>query len=81
MKIEILGMGCQKCKKLAELAALSVQELGVEAEIEKVQAVKEIMKYNVLSTPALVVDGQLKAAGRLPSLDEIKDFIRQAKGE
>ncbi|MHB8994716.1 MAG: thioredoxin family protein [Armatimonadota bacterium] len=78
MKIEVLGMGCAKCKKLTELAAQAVAELGVEAEIVKVEAVKEIMKYNVLSTPGLVVDGQLKAAGRLPSLDEIKGFIQQA---
>ena len=80
MKIEVLGMGCAKCKKLAELAAQAVQELGVEAEIVKVEAVKEIMKYNVLSTPGLVVEGQLKAAGRLPSLDEIKGYIQQAQG-
>lgn len=80
MKIEVLGMGCLKCRKLAELAAQAVQELDVEAEIVKVEAVKEIMKYNVLSTPGLVVDGQLKAAGRLPSLDEIKGYIQQAQG-
>lgn len=78
MKIEVLGMGCAKCKRLMEMAAQAVQELGLEAEIVKVEAVKEIMKYNVLSTPGLVVDGQLKAAGRLPSLDEIKGFIQQA---
>ena len=80
MKIEVLGMGCLKCKKLMELVAQAVQELGLEAEIVKVEAVKEIMKYNVLSTPGLVVEGQLKAAGRLPSLDEIKGYIQQAQG-
>jgi small redox-active disulfide protein 2 len=78
MKIEVLGMGCTKCKKLAEVAARAVQELGIEAEIVKVEEAKEIMKYNILSTPGLVVDGQLKAAGRLPSLDEVKGFLKQA---
>jgi small redox-active disulfide protein 2 len=80
MKIEVLGMGCAKCKKLAEIATQAAKDLGVEAEIVKVEAVKEIMKYNVLSTPGLVVDGQLKAAGRLPSLDEVKGFIKQVQG-
>ncbi len=78
MKIEVLGMGCAKCKKLAEVAAQAVRELGVEAQIVKVEEAKEIMKYNILSTPGLVVDGQLKAAGRVPSLDEVKGFIQQA---
>ena len=81
MRIEVLGMGCAKCKKLAELTAQAAQELGVEAEIVKVEQVKEIVKHKVLSTPGLVVDGQLKAAGRLPSIEEIKGYIRQAQGD
>ncbi len=80
MRIEVLGMGCAKCKKLAELAARAVQELGVEADIVKVEEVREIMRYHVLSTPGLVIDGQLKAAGRLPSPDEIRRFIQQVQG-
>ena len=80
MKIEVLGMGCAKCKKLAEVAAQAVQDLGVEAEIVKVEEAREIMKYNLLSTPGLVVDGQLKAAGRVSSLDEVKGFLKQAQG-
>lgn len=78
MRIEVLGMGCAKCKKLAEVAAQAVQDLALEAEIVKVEEAKEIMKYNILSTPGLVVDGQLKAAGRVPSLDEVKGFLKQA---
>jgi small redox-active disulfide protein 2 len=80
MNIQVLGMGCTKCQKLAELTAQAAQELGVEAEIVKVEVVKEIMKHSVLSTPGLVVEGQLKAVGRLPSLDEIRGFIKQAQG-
>ncbi len=78
MRIEVLGMGCAKCKKLAEIAAQAADDLGVTAEIVKVEQAKEIMKYNILSTPGLVVDGQLKAAGRVPSLDEVKGFLKQA---
>lgn len=78
MRIEVLGMGCAKCKKLAEVTAQAVQDLALEAEIVKVEEAKEIMKYNILSTPGLVVDGQLKAAGRVPSLDEVKGFLKQA---
>lgn len=79
MTLKVLGMGCAKCKKLMELAARAVQELGVEAEIVKVEAVKEIMKYNCLSTPGLVVEEQLKTSGRLPSVEEIKGFIKAAQ--
>jgi len=80
MQIKILGMGCARCQKLAELTAQAVQELGVEAEIVKVQDVKDMMKYKLLSTPGLVVDEQLKAAGRLPSLGEIKQYLQEAQG-
>ena len=81
MKIEVLGMGCAKCKKLAELAAHAAQALGVEADIVKVEDLKEIMSYHVLSTPGLVIDGQLKAAGRLPSPDEVRGVTQQAQGD
>jgi small redox-active disulfide protein 2 len=69
MKIQILGTGCAKCKALTANAEKAVRELGLEAEIEKVTAIQDIMKFQILMTPGLVVDGQLKAAGRLPSVD------------
>ncbi len=76
MKIEVLGMGCAKCASLYETAKLAAAELGLEAEIVKVEDIKEIMKYAVMSTPALVVDGTVKVAGRVPGKDEIKGFLK-----
>jgi small redox-active disulfide protein 2 len=77
MKIEILGTGCPKCKKLYELAQEAIAESGVAAELSKVEKIQDIMKYNVMLTPALVVDGQVKCAGKIPSKDEIKKWINK----
>jgi small redox-active disulfide protein 2 len=75
MKIEILGTGCPKCKKLTQLVTEVVKETGVEAEIQKVEKIDEIMSYGVMTTPALVVDGKVVVAGRLPTRDEVKRFL------
>ncbi|HNR86732.1 MAG TPA: thioredoxin family protein [Spirochaetota bacterium] len=75
MKLEILGTGCAKCEKLEELARKAVSELGMEAEISKVKDIKEIMNYGVMMTPALVVDGEVKVVGKVPSVDEIKKML------
>ena len=75
MKLEILGTGCPKCKKLAELAAEAVKELGITAEIIKVDKINDIMNYGVMMTPALAIDGKVIVAGRIPSKDEIKKWI------
>lgn len=75
MKIEILGMGCPKCKKLYENAQAAVKDLGVQAEIVKEESIVKITEYGVMSTPALVVDGDIKAAGRIPNPEEIKKWI------
>jgi small redox-active disulfide protein 2 len=75
MKIEILGTGCAKCHKLDELVRATVKESGVSAEITKVEDIKKIMGYGVMTTPALVIDGQVKAAGKIPSVEEIKKLI------
>jgi small redox-active disulfide protein 2 len=75
MKLEILGTGCVKCKKLEELARETVKELGIDAEVVKVQDIKAIMAYGVMVTPALVVDGEVKVAGKIPTRDEIKKWI------
>jgi small redox-active disulfide protein 2 len=75
-KIEILGMGCAKCNQLTERAKDAIKELGIDAELVKVQDIKAITNYGVLMTPALVVDGVVKVAGKLPKLEEIKEWIR-----
>ena len=77
MKIEILGTGCPKCKKLAELAEQAVKESGIEAEIIKITEINEIMNYGVMITPALVIDGEVKSAGKIPSLEEIKNWLKK----
>lgn len=75
MKIEILGMGCAKCHKLEELVRETVKELGVEATITSVQDIKKIMGYGVMTTPALVIDAEVRAAGKIPTKDEIKKWL------
>ena len=75
-KIEILGMGWSKCNQLAERAKEAVKELGIDAEVVKVQDIKIITNYGVLITPALVVDGVVRVAGKVPKLEEIKGWIK-----
>lgn len=75
MKIEILGMGCVKCKSLYDNAKKAVDEAGVQADIVKVEDIEKITEYGVMATPALVIDGQVKASGRVSGPDEIKKWI------
>ena len=75
IKIQILGTGCPKCKKLLENAESAAKELGIEYEIEKVTNINEIMKFGVMMTPALAVDGQVKSVGKVISPDEIKKML------
>jgi small redox-active disulfide protein 2 len=74
-KIQILGTGCPKCKKLFEASQQAVKSLGIEAEVTKVEDISEIMKFGVMMTPALVVDGEVKVMGRIPKPEEITSFI------
>lgn len=74
-KIQILGTGCPKCKKLAENAEAAAEALGIEYEIEKITEINEIMKFGVMITPALAVDSQVKIAGKVPSPEDIKKMI------
>lgn len=76
MKIEILGGGCDKCATLYKSAQQAAVELGVEAEFVKVEDFAEIMKYGVMATPALVVDGKVKVAGKVPGKEEIKALLK-----
>lgn len=79
MKIEILGTGCPKCKKLNELAEEAVNELNLLAEIIKVTDINKIIDYGVMVTPALVIDGDVKVAGKIPSKQEIAEWIKKKK--
>ncbi len=74
-KLQILGTGCPKCKMLVELTETAAKDLGIEYEIEKVTDINEIMKFGVMMTPALAVDGQVKVVGKVPSPDEIKKML------
>jgi len=76
MKIEILGTGCPKCKKLEENAKKAVSELKIRAEILKITDIGKIIEYGVMSTPALLIDGKTKAEGRIPDVDEIKKWLK-----
>ena len=74
-KLQILGTGCPKCRKLTENAEAAARALGIEYEIEKVTDVKEIMKFGVMMTPALAVDGEVKVVGKVPEPDAIKALL------
>ncbi len=75
MKIEILGTGCPKCKQLEANARKAVEVAKKKAEIIKVTDIGKIISYGVMSTPALVIDGKIKASGRIPDADEIKKWL------
>ena len=79
MKIEILGGGCDKCATLYKSAQQAAVELGVEAEFVKVEDFAEIMKYGVMTTPALVVDGKVVAYGKVLKKDEVIKLLRAAR--
>ncbi len=75
MLIEILGPGCFKCQKLEELTQQAVKEMGLDAQINHVKDINAITNYGVMITPALVKDGIVKVAGKIPSLEEIKKLL------
>ena len=75
-KIEVLGTGCAKCIKLEELARKAVEETGIDAEVTKVKDINKIMDYGVMTTPALVVDGEVKSVGKVPLIEDIKNYIK-----
>ena len=71
-RIQILGAGCPKCRKLAEAAETAAKELGIAYSIEKVTDMDDILNHGVMMTPALAVDGEVKAVGKIPSVEEMK---------
>ncbi len=75
MEIKILGSGCSKCKTLEKITREVIANNGIKATVEKVEDIMEIMNYNVMSTPALVVNGIVLVKGRVPSAEEIKDLL------
>ncbi|GAU76513.1 thioredoxin family protein [Fusibacter sp. 3D3] len=76
MIIKVLGTGCASCKKLEAHTLEAVKELGIDAQIEKIEDVQGIMAYGVMKTPALVVDEQVKVMGRVPSVADIKQLLK-----
>ncbi len=76
MIIKVLGTGCKKCKKLEANTKEALSELGIEASVEKIENMEEIMAYGVMQTPALVVDEQVKIVGKVPSVKDIKKYLQ-----
>jgi small redox-active disulfide protein 2 len=76
MKIQILGTGCPKCKKLTENVQKAIEELGLNHQIEKIDKIDEIINMGVMITPAIAIDGNVKSSGKLLSVEEIKSIIK-----
>jgi len=79
MQVKVLGTGCAKCNKLFEETRASMEAAGVEAELTKVESIDEIVSYGVAFTPALVIDGQVKCSGKIPSRDKITAWLTEAR--
>jgi small redox-active disulfide protein 2 len=77
MEIVILGTGCPKCRQTADAVRKAVERSGVDAAIRKVEDIREIVKYRVMTTPAVAVDGQVKISGKVPSVEEIVALLTQ----
>ncbi|MGQ9706365.1 MAG: thioredoxin family protein [bacterium] len=82
MKIEIIEIGCPTCKMLLERTKQAIDELGLPEHIEEISDISEMMKYGITSLPALIIDGVVMSEGKIPKIEEIKDFIKiYQKGE
>mgnify|MGYP000956873376 FL=1 len=78
MKIEVLGSGCSRCKQLEKDVYNALAELDIAADVTKVKDIQKIMNYKVMATPALVIDGQVKVAGRVPRKEELLNYLKDA---
>lgn len=78
MRIKVLGPGCANCKKVEQLAVAAVEEVGVEADLEKVVDLDKILEYPIMTTPGLVINEEVVCSGRVPSPDEVVEWVRQA---
>ena len=76
MKVEILGTGCAKCKALEEVAKKAITKVGGFHQVEKVEDIMKIMEYGVVSTPALVIDGDVKSTGKLLTIEEVMELLK-----
>lgn len=76
MEIKVLGPGCAKCKKTEEIVQEAVAETGVEASVDKVTGMMDIAAYGVMGTPAVVIDGQVKCVGKVPSKEQVKGWLQ-----
>ncbi len=76
MKVQVLGTGCAKCKQLTANAEKAVAELGLGVVVEKVEDIREIMKFGVMTTPALAVDGKVRSAGKVLTAEAVKELLR-----
>ena len=79
MEIKILGPGCPRCQDVEKRTFNALAELNLAADVEKVTDIKKIMEYKIMGTPGLVINGKVKCAGRIPSLEDIKKWIREAE--
>jgi len=75
-KLKVLGPGCSRCEQLAQSAKVAAEELGLEYELEKITDLNRFIDYGVMMTPGLVVDGELKVHGKVPSVDELKELFQ-----
>lgn len=75
MEIKVLGTGCARCKSLEKITKKAVEELGIDASVEKVEDIQEIMNYSVMRTPALVIDGRVVMSGKVPGVSELKNLL------
>ncbi|MCX7955222.1 MAG: thioredoxin family protein [Bacteroidales bacterium] len=80
MELKVLGTGCANCKRLEEIVKQAINELNLNATIEKVQDIDKIISYGVMRTPALIANGKVLVSGRVPSLQEIKELLTSIPG-
>lgn len=79
MKLQVLGTGCPKCQQLAKNAEEALRELGLEGQVEKVTDINKITEMGVMVTPGFAIDGEVKAVGKVLSVEEIKELVQKAK--
>ena len=77
MEIKILGTGCPKCRKVYANAQRAIADLGTDVKLEKVEAIDEILRYGVMMTPAVVINGRVRASGRIASVEELKKWLQE----